>query len=241
MRPIRKEVTIGDCSGVRIRFVGDERTAVIYAIAPFDGGSPVYIGSTSQSLRLRMRGHILDARAGSPLPVHRWVSERGSGFSVIVLEKCADIPATRAERERYWVSQYDDLLNVTDGGLGGSGTEWTEERRRRVAEAIRSGDTFSCQQCGDQFWRKRRDIIKGHNKFCSRACYQASIRGKSRPVPEHVRERGIVAAAKRRKELTHCLRGHPLSGDNLRVNKTGSRVCRTCERLHKRPLSGVAS
>ena len=102
MSPIRKEVTIGDCSGVRIRFVGDERTAVIYAIAPFDGG-------------------------------------------------------------------------------------------------------------------------------------------KSRPVPEHVRERGIVAAAKRRKELTHCLRGHPLSGDNLRVNKTGSRVCRTCERLHKRPLSGVAS
>ena len=27
---------------------------------------------------------------------------------------------------------------------------------------------------------------------------------------------------------THCFIGHPLSGDNLRVNLNGSRVCRTC-------------
>ncbi|WP_412778628.1 HNH endonuclease [Rhodococcus qingshengii] len=37
-----------------------------------------------------------------------------------------------------------------------------------------------------------------------------------------------------RAQLTHCKRGHPLSGDNLRVSpaKNGltKRVCRTCER-----------
>lgn len=27
---------------------------------------------------------------------------------------------------------------------------------------------------------------------------------------------------------THCLRGHPLSGENLITRKTGGRVCRAC-------------
>lgn len=30
---------------------------------------------------------------------------------------------------------------------------------------------------------------------------------------------------------THCKRGHPLSGDNIRFDKRGGRVCRTCARL----------
>lgn len=30
---------------------------------------------------------------------------------------------------------------------------------------------------------------------------------------------------------THCLRGHPFSGSNLRVNKTGSRTCIACCRI----------
>lgn len=30
---------------------------------------------------------------------------------------------------------------------------------------------------------------------------------------------------------THCKRGHELSGDNMRMNASGSRVCKTCERI----------
>lgn len=33
---------------------------------------------------------------------------------------------------------------------------------------------------------------------------------------------------------THCKRGHPLSGDNLRVNKKGQRSCWTCNRILNR-------
>ena len=29
---------------------------------------------------------------------------------------------------------------------------------------------------------------------------------------------------------THCLNGHPLEGDNLRIDPTGRRICRTCKR-----------
>jgi hypothetical protein len=237
--PIKKEVVIGECAGTQVTFIGDVRRVAIYAIA-LEHGHPVYVGSTSQPLRTRMRGHVHDAKAGSPLPIHEWMRQQPGGFTVEVLEWCDDRPSTRAVREQYWVSKFEGLLNVTDGGLGGSGTVWPAERRERMAAAIRNGGKFSCQQCGEEFWRKRRDILKGHNKFCSRGCYQQSIRGKSRPIPEHVRARGVAASAKRRKELTHCGRGHPFNEENMRVNKSGSRVCRICERAYKRPRSVVS-
>lgn len=31
---------------------------------------------------------------------------------------------------------------------------------------------------------------------------------------------------------THCVRGHPLSGSNVRLNKHGHRVCRSCMSIH---------
>lgn len=48
----------------------------------------------------------------------------------------------------------------------------------------------------------------------------------------------------RRQGQTHCLRGHPLSGDNLRVDKRGRRSCRECfrvgDRLRKRAKRAAA-
>lgn len=43
---------------------------------------------------------------------------------------------------------------------------------------------------------------------------------------ENNRRSSSPTAVNRRK--THCLQGHPLSGDNLFVNVRGHRVCRTC-------------
>lgn len=31
---------------------------------------------------------------------------------------------------------------------------------------------------------------------------------------------------------THCVRGHPLFGENVRLNKLGHRVCRSCMSIH---------
>lgn len=44
--------------------------------------------------------------------------------------------------------------------------------------------------------------------------------------------RGVGPPAQHAK-LTHCLRGHPLEGENLRISKDGSRRCRTCARKHR--------
>lgn len=44
----------------------------------------------------------------------------------------------------------------------------------------------------------------------------------------------ITASAIARRTRTHCRRGHPLLGDNLRMDKKGARVCRTCKRDYSR-------
>lgn len=36
------------------------------------------------------------------------------------------------------------------------------------------------------------------------------------------------------REKTHCPKGHPYTGNNLRINYAGRRVCRECERIKNR-------
>lgn len=48
------------------------------------------------------------------------------------------------------------------------------------------------------------------------------------PRENYLRGRGPSAQNARK---THCIKGHPLSGDNLRITPEGHRVCRTCRNL----------
>lgn len=228
----RTEV-IGDCTPVS--FVNDEVTVTIYCIKPDTCTDPVYVGSTHQKLRHRIRAHVLNAQKGSAIPLHAWIRERVSaGFVVEVLERLNGLER-RHEREKYWVSQFNGLLNVTDGGPGMSGHRFAgTDHATRIADGLKTGDTFTCAACGSEFWRKRTEISKGNNKFCSRACYANSLRGISRPVPARLTESGVLAAALEKRARTHCKRGHPLSGENLFVTSSGARGCKECRRLHKR-------
>lgn len=45
--------------------------------------------------------------------------------------------------------------------------------------------------------------------------------------------RGFSAQSDNAKK-THCVRGHPFSGDNLHIDKRGSRICRECKRQTQR-------
>lgn len=42
--------------------------------------------------------------------------------------------------------------------------------------------------------------------------------------------RGGIPAAPLNKDKTHCNQGHPLSGENLRIDPRGSRICVECKR-----------
>lgn len=160
----------------RVSFVNDRTHVTIYCIRPAIGAPPVYVGSTSQRLRLRIRAHLRDARTGSQNPIHGWMRECRE-FVVEVLET---IPAAmRHERERFWVGSFVGLLNVTDGGPGMSGHRFAgTEHARRIATRISTSQRFMCETCSAAFHRKHSQAAKGNCRFCSRACFQQSLRGR---------------------------------------------------------------
>lgn len=166
IRESRRKEVIGD---VPVVFIGDERMATIYGVTPEKSVGCFYIGSTTQPLKSRIRAHILDARNGSTLPFHRWIMANVHGFRVTVLEV---VPAPRREvAERKWIATIKPPLNLTDGGPGMSGHKFAgTEHAKRIAASIRSGAFRDCIRCGARFWRKRNEIAKGNDKFCSRAC-----------------------------------------------------------------------
>jgi hypothetical protein len=57
------------------------------------------------------------------------------------------------------------------------------------------------------------------------------------PVPMRVNtERGVLyeTLTANAKKKTHCKRGHPLFGDNLRIDSRGDRGCRSCQAMKAR-------
>lgn len=156
----RKE-QIGECT-----FDNFPKIAVIYAIV---GNDVVYVGSTTRQIKDRIRNHISDAKSGSCLPIHKWIRERKYKFHVAFLDVCSS--EDRCEIEKDWVSKYKNLLNVTDGGGGLSGHKFAgTEHAKKIADKLKTGKYFNCEKCGKKFWRKQKDIIRNHNKFCSTFC-----------------------------------------------------------------------
>lgn len=227
---------------MRIETIGraTDRITSIYALCEADGMRPRYVGKTVQYIHERHKAHIRAAKAGGKLPVNYWLRKQITEGKWLAIKLLEYVPAHAdwAARERFWITKYRDeghnLLNLTDGGEGLAGHVFTAEHREKIASSIRTGAYFDCETCGAAFWRKQTEIKKGNCRFCSRHCYSRSLKGKAKPVPRSATERGIVAAAKKRRAQTHCLRGHPLSGDNLYLNPRGIRVCKQCRRIHKK-------
>ena len=149
---------------------------MIYAFE--DSGTVVYVGSTVNPIRQRLRAHLVAAKEGSEINVHKWIRENGGRFDVRCLEYVD--AAERDQAEKRWIEHFqsESLLNMTDGGIGLSGYQPTKDRTKKISDRLRKGAYFDCEQCGQEFWRKPRDIKRGHNRFCSRACYQVWQRGK---------------------------------------------------------------
>lgn len=158
-------VIIGDCS-----YIGFERFAYIYAIRARYGEKPiVYIGSTINPIKQRIRCHFADVRRGSMLPIHKWMRFNKLKFDVHCLEIVSE--SKKEEREKYFISILKPSLNLTDGGKGMSGHKFAgTEHARKIGAKLKTGKTFHCLRCGESFWRKQKDILKNHNKYCSRNC-----------------------------------------------------------------------
>lgn len=161
-----------------------DKWVTIYALCePIDKwktGEVRYIGKTVRTAWQRVRAHSYEAKKPSPrLPIARWLKkhiEAGDPFHIKHLER---VPpgADWIESERFWIAKYRNegarLLNLTDGGEGLAGLPMSQSHKDKIAAALRTGGNFHCEKCGMGFWRRRSDILAGHNKFCSRACSNA--------------------------------------------------------------------
>lgn len=212
----------------------------IYALCEFPDQTPRYVGKTVQPLRLRLIEHLRTARRAARLPVHRWLAKRERESRLVCIKwlETVDAEGDWQAAERMWIAKLraegERLLNLTDGGEGLAGHIFSQTHRERIGAALKTGAEFACEQCGANFWRKRRDIQQGNCRFCSRPCYAKSLKGVSRPVLPACTERGIAAAATEKRNRTHCKRGHVLSGTNLFRTSAGSRGCKECRKIHKR-------
>lgn len=157
---------IGDCT---VKISNDVVVTQIYAVSG-DDGVVQYVGSTIHSIKRLMAKHISEARDGSELPFHAWLRDQ----STVTVDVKEVAYGRSAALEQKWVRKLKPLLNLTDGGPGMSGHRFAgTEHAKRIQSAVRSGAHFDCHRCGAKFWRKRVEIQKGHNKFCSRICSNA--------------------------------------------------------------------
>lgn len=160
----------------RIEQIGDATpTTRIYALCEFPSWEPRYIGKTIQYMGERHKAHIRDAKRGRNLPVHRWLRKKIAAGERLAIKLIEFVPpgADWVAREKFWIDTYRTggrLLNLTDGGEGLPGLKMAQSHKDKIAAALRTGGNFCCFRCGKQFWRKLRDIKRGHNKFCSRDC-----------------------------------------------------------------------
>jgi hypothetical protein len=168
---------------MRTEVIGDAtpiKGTTIYLLRGRIGGPVRYVGKTARYMCDRHKQHLREAKKGRSLPVCRWLAKQPAS----VIEAVEFVPDGQdwAARERYWIQHYRNvgapLLNLTDGGEGLSGHSPTPEHRAKIAAKLRTGAHFACEVCDQQFWRKKRDIQAGHNRFCSRRCANTRHKGK---------------------------------------------------------------
>jgi hypothetical protein len=104
-----------------------------------------YIGLTTKSAETRLRKHLQVARSGRKTPFYDWLrAHEGEAIDVDLLDCIEDLDEL-GQAEIDWIKslrrQGFPLLNLSEGGLGPMGVEWTVEMRdaARVRSTGRKG------------------------------------------------------------------------------------------------------
>ena len=98
----------------------DTRRVKIYVLKHPDTLEIRYVGKTVRSLNRRLGNHIANAK-GNKHNKHlsNWIMsilKEGKRPIIELIEECDN--SVWEEREKYWISQYNNLINLTEGGDG---------------------------------------------------------------------------------------------------------------------------
>lgn len=108
----------------------------IYVLKEPDTLKIRYVGITSKSLKQRLRKH-LDNALYTKHNIHlcNWILKyyKNNQLPIIeLIEKC-DLNNWQ-EREKYWITQFKDLLNSTEGGEGSFGFKHKESSKEKIRQ-----------------------------------------------------------------------------------------------------------
>ena len=95
----------------------DNREVHIYTLKHPDTLEVRYVGKTVRSLSRRLGNHIANAKGNKHLS--NWILnilKENKKHIIELLETCQS--GIWQEREQYWISQFPNLINLTDGGDG---------------------------------------------------------------------------------------------------------------------------
>lgn len=114
---------------------------------------------------------------------------------------------------------------------------WTAERKLRHIEFCKTREMPAHQRAllskvhkGKKLseWHKERMLLSNKGKVQTEEQKRKSGDGVKASWTDQRRREQSARMVLRKASQTHCKRGHLLSGDNLRSNKTGRRMCKAC-------------
>jgi hypothetical protein len=125
---------------------------VVYGIRLLSNDVYRYVGLTTKSIDVRLRQHFKEARAGRKTPFYDWLRvHAGDGVVSDELDLAEDLEEL-GQAEIAWIAYLSHtghpLLNLSKGGLGPMGVEWTAEMRE--AARIRSTGRKGVSRFGDE-------------------------------------------------------------------------------------------
>ena len=103
--------------------VNDTRKVKIYILKHPDTLEVRYVGKTVRSLNRRLGNHIDNAkRSKHNKHLSNWILNILSNGKRPIIELIEEVDnSVWQERERYWITQYPNLINLTEGGDGCKG------------------------------------------------------------------------------------------------------------------------
>lgn len=214
-----------------------------------------YIGLTKKTILQRWNSHLVNAKAKRGKGCHHfWNAIRKYGkdaFEGRVIEVWDTIEKAN-EREDYWIEFYDTRnpekgFNLAKGGQHVPHpirkNPWDDpEYRARCASTIRrrmgtQEARALCSKASKEVHLRpevREKLSSASNRMWADREYREKQSGwVHSPEFADLCLTGFKRGAELNREKTHCVHGHELSGDNLKV-KDGSRICLICKRNRTR-------
>lgn len=139
------------------------RAGLVYTVSDVSDPERVrYVGRTIQDLPQRIRDHWAQLRYGRRAAFQHWLAKRNPEDVVFAVFSTHDNPYETDEAEKKAIAYFRLMgmadLNIKDGGQGGTGGPWTNERRERQMVTVPRGDSHCHSKLTERSVREIREL-----------------------------------------------------------------------------------